>query len=193
MIKYYKPKKGLIDYLEKELQVLDQQTNNKSTGVGKNYRFVRNKDSSNNVARLKNHYMNYIMQAFTDIIYFLEFIEANYDKANYRFEEDLTRLLLGPLSQHPADEFKENPSHYNQDHYENSGPPLQRFIDAMLLSNNHKKVDPQAYQSSFLRLLIECSLQALYLRFSSEELQIVSDDCRRVRFWANYLAKPVKD
>ncbi len=193
MIKYYTPKKGLVDYLEKELQNLDKQILNETSEVGKNYRFVRNKDSGNKLARLKNHYMTYIFQAFTDILYFIEFIEANYDKANFRFEEDLKRLLIVPLNQHTADECKENPSYYDPHHYEHFGPPLQRFIDAMLLSDNHRKVDPHAYQTSFLRLLIECSLQALYQRYSDEELQIVSEDCRRVRFWANYLAKQVKD
>lgn len=193
MIKYYTPKKEFVDYLEKELQNLDRKVLNETTEVGKNYRFVRNKDSSNRIARLKNHYMNYIFQAFTDILYFMEFIEANYDKANFRFEADLKRLLLVPLNQRTTDEFKENPSYQTPNNFEHFGPPLQRFIDAMLLSDNHRKVDPHAYQTSFLRLIIECSLQALYQRYSGEELQIVSEDCRRVRFWTNYLANQVKD
>ena len=149
--------------------------------------------------------MDIIFQSFTNVLYFLEFIRDNYADLGEIFEDDL-KDLFGYNNYYTQDEFHSNPSNFQEGNHNNPGGPLQRLVDAIMMSNHARPFDirdPRRpnynKELDFLTVIISdifihTSLNELYQRFTEhDERTMMNQDAKRVRFWANFLAKQVKD
>jgi hypothetical protein len=147
----------------------------------------------NRVRKKKFDYMNMIFQAITDLTYFLEFIEANYDELNETFALDL-KNLFGYNSSFTPDEFKSEQS-FNSARSRNPGGPLMRLIRATLLLDCPTKINNLDFRTAVLSgILLSPSIKALLSRFDGfEEKILVTQDIQRTEIWARYLEKQVKD
>jgi hypothetical protein len=185
-IKYYAPNKNLIQYLNEQLQYLQNKTENTES---------RSKSkSANQISRKKSYYMDIIFQAFTDIVYFFEFIERNYEDLNVVFEDDL-KDLVGYNRHYSIDEFFPDNKSYRPNRGGIPGGPVMRLVRSILLLNEpssiHNKLD---FRMSLLSgVFISQSLDALLRRFEdTDERAMATQDTNRTLIWARFLAKQVE-
>ncbi|MDN5868435.1 MAG: hypothetical protein L0H55_13705, partial [Candidatus Nitrosocosmicus sp.] len=193
-IKYYSPSDSLVEYLNLELQNLEDRNNDNDSGEG-NKVYKRKEKSRNRISKRKFDNIEHIFKAFADVIYFLEFIEYNYDKLNGIYE-DVLKDLFGYNKDYIGDSKLDSRSFY---HYRNLDGPLIRLVNAILLINksnrSSKLIDRLDFRTTLLsKIFLDQTFKALEARIiETEERYMMSNDVYRLRFWGNYLAKQVND
>jgi hypothetical protein len=191
-IKYYNPSPKFIKYLQEQLHSKEERNSDQMAGDKGSITHKTNKKDRGRIATKKSRYLDHVFQAFADILYFLEFIEQNYDKLHDTFDDDL-KQLFGYFDDRDPNKGGRKASGRDNIDIHHSNPPLKRFVDALLLLNTNVHTNPTDFRTFLLVILIDKSLQALYDRYSGDEKYFISDDCRRVRFWAKYLESQSRD
>lgn len=195
-IRYYNPDPTLVEYLHQELQGME------SDEIGPNAEEKiqlprRSEHTRNKIARKKHYNIDIIFQSFTNVLYFLEFIRDHYESLGGIFEEDL-KDLFGYNKYYSEDEFPSNLNDFQEGHHNNPGGPLQRFMDAIILRDPTQPIknkDSLDFRTVVIAdIFIHTSSMELYQRFTEDdERDMMINDSKRFKFWANFLAKQVKD
>jgi hypothetical protein len=184
--KYYNPSKELVQYLNEQLQFLQNKASVETCSESK---------SSNQISRKKTYYMDIVFQAMTDMVYLFEFIERNYRDLNVTFEDEL-KDLVGYNSHYSIDEFPPDGKGYNRSRGGFPGGPMVRLFRSMLLLNGYGPIEDKLdFRTSLLsRVFIAQSLDALLQRFEEfDEKVMATQDTNRTKIWARFLAKQVTD
>ncbi|WP_458746028.1 hypothetical protein [Candidatus Nitrosocosmicus sp. T] len=189
------PDPKLVAYLQQELQSIRVGKTQSNAEVGDKPPH-RSKQSRNKIARKKTYNIDSVFQAFVDILYFLEFIRDNHEDLGEMFEEDL-KDLFGYNKYYTQDEFQFSPKDFQEGHRNNSGGPLQRLVNAIVLRNPSRPIynrESLDFRTVLITdIFIHTCIMELTQRFTEpEERNMMISDSRRFSFWANFLAKQVQ-
>lgn len=176
---YYHPDEGLVKYLQSELDSRINEDAHYSGGKSIVKKRVRDPKRRNKIASEKTKYLNKIFQSYANLLYFVEFIERNYEALYEVYEHDL------------ADMFGFN--YYENDSFSGFHErPLYRLISSMVLD---KQVGNESFNKFDFRLdiiiqLLDISLKSISYRMEDEEdRDLFRSDLRRLRFWVKILSK----
>src|SRR5215208_1568744 len=186
--KYYSPSKSIVEYLQKELRFRESKGENTTEETNAEWQLEkeiktkskREKGSRNTIAKAKYDTLDHIFQSFTDIVYFLEFIE-DHPKLLGLYEEDLQEffgIVADPQT--------------SLHHHKNRGGMFNRFIKASLLNNlgYRKEID---FRIILVKMMIQNIIDAMQLRMdTSEEINKMHRDTYNFTFWANLLTKGLR-
>jgi hypothetical protein len=177
--KYYQPSTGLVEYLNKELQALQPKPATTDVESKGEMIFIRSKEKRRNLAKNKKDYIDRIFQAFSDIVYFLEFIEDHHELHDI-FERGLKDL------------FGVNKDPYTRNsHYQNRGGTFERLIRASLMIDSaySKGLD---FRVHLIKTLIELSITAMRSRINDiNEMNIMEPSVLGIWSWGKLLSSRV--
>jgi hypothetical protein len=182
---YYRPSQSLVDYLQKELRSLQPDTQLSNAGQKpvsyKRAKYNRAKKGSSKMAKAKYDAIGRILQAFADIVYFLEFIEDHEELHDF-YDGDL-KDLFG---------INEDPE-LSKHHYKYRGGPFSRLLGASLFYHVQKRQNLD-FRMQFINIVLNYAIRAMQRRIENvDEENLMFSDASRVLIWSRLLANKVQN
>ncbi len=181
-VRYYDPSPTVIDYLQKELQNLEQ--TDPATLAGKRQKYRRKKETQGTIAKDKKDTFHKIFQSFVDLVYFLEFIE-DHRELHELYEENL-KDLFGISGQLNKDDRKIQKKHRSL---------FIRFLNASTFRTNlrTKFSKPFDFRISLAQAMYDTSIDVMQTSLlrdkSSRELDLFLSSAQNLNLWTELLSR----